>query len=417
LLRYKIVQRAGLKANFAAGHSFGELTALWAAGVYDDETFLNLAKTRGTAMAMDNPNEDAGGMLAVKASHEQVQQAIANLQGVKIANINSNEQVVLGGGTAAIQNAEIELKAKGFKAVTLPVSTAFHTEFVQHSQVPFASFVHHQKFHKPQIPVYANSTGTIYPDNLNELKTILKGQILNPVYFKNQIENIHAAGGRVFIEFGPKGVLTNLVKNILKGKEYTAVAMNANGKKDSDLQFRQAVAQLQVLGVQLNNVDPYKKDLVAIPAKSKMNVEISGNNYVSPPTKKAYVDVMDNGFQVSGGQTKIVEKVIEKIVEVEKVVEVPAATNQFINQIESNTIMNKEKEVRDLQKSRFGPDGSLFKMRQDLVRPIQDRVYKAIEEYATERNYDFIFDKSSASGMIFSNEKFDKTADILKKLQ
>ena len=79
--------------------------------------------------------------------------------------------------------------------------------------------------------------------------------------------------------------------------------------------------------------------------------------------------------------------------------------------------MNKEKEVRDLQKSRFGPDGSLFKMRQDLVRPIQDRVYKAIEEYATERNYDFIFDKSSASGMIFSNEKFDKTADILKKLQ
>ena len=80
-------------------------------------------------------------------------------------------------------------------------------------------------------------------------------------------------------------------------------------------------------------------------------------------------------------------------------------------------IMNKEKEVYDLQKSRFGPEGSLFKMRQDLVRPIQDRVYKAIEEYANERNYDFIFDKSSASGMIFSNEKFDKTADILKKLQ
>ena len=80
-------------------------------------------------------------------------------------------------------------------------------------------------------------------------------------------------------------------------------------------------------------------------------------------------------------------------------------------------IMNKEKEVRDLQKSRFGPEGSLFKRRQDLVRPIQDRVYRAIEEYAGERNYDFIFDKSSASGMIFSSAKFDKTEDILKKLR
>ena len=336
MAQYKIVQRAGFQPNFTAGHSFGELTALWAAGVYDDETFLALAKTRGAAMATENPKADAGSMLAVKASAEEVQPAIARLKGVKIANINSNNQVVLGGSTPAIQITMEHLKSQGFKVVQLPVSAAFHTEFVEHAQQPFASFVHSQKFNKPQIPVYANSTGTVYPDNLNELKTILKGQILNPVYFKNQIENIHGAGGRIFIEFGPKGVLTNLVKNILKEKDHTAIAMNANGKKDSDLQFRQAVAQLQVLGVQLNNVDPYKKDLITLPAKSKMNVEISGNNYVSPPTKKAYVDAMDNGFQVSGGQTKIIEKVIEKIVEV------PAAQN-FINQIESEEeIMNKQ---------------------------------------------------------------------------
>lgn len=80
-------------------------------------------------------------------------------------------------------------------------------------------------------------------------------------------------------------------------------------------------------------------------------------------------------------------------------------------------IMAKEKEVRDLQKDKFGPEGELFKRRQDLVRPIQDRVYAAIEAYARERNYDFIFDKSGSSGMIFSNPEYDKTNDVLQMMK
>lgn len=80
-------------------------------------------------------------------------------------------------------------------------------------------------------------------------------------------------------------------------------------------------------------------------------------------------------------------------------------------------IMAKEKEVRDMQKAKFGPEGELFKARQDLVRPIQDRVYGAIEEYAQERGYDFIFDKSGGAGMIFSNPSYDKTEDVMKKLK
>ena len=80
-------------------------------------------------------------------------------------------------------------------------------------------------------------------------------------------------------------------------------------------------------------------------------------------------------------------------------------------------IMEKEKEVRDLQKNKFGPEGELFKRRQELVRPIQDKVFAAIEEYATERGYDFIFDKSGSTGMIFSNPQYDKTSDIMDKLK
>lgn len=80
-------------------------------------------------------------------------------------------------------------------------------------------------------------------------------------------------------------------------------------------------------------------------------------------------------------------------------------------------IMAKEKEVRELQKSRFGPEGALFQQRKELVQPIQDRVYGAIEEYAKDRGFDFIFDKSSSAGMLFSNPEYDKTDDILRKLE
>lgn len=79
-------------------------------------------------------------------------------------------------------------------------------------------------------------------------------------------------------------------------------------------------------------------------------------------------------------------------------------------------IMNKENAVRELQKNKFGPDGALFKKRQELVRPIQERVYTAIEDYANSKGYDFIFDKGSSSGMIFSNSKYDKTEDIISEL-
>ncbi len=80
-------------------------------------------------------------------------------------------------------------------------------------------------------------------------------------------------------------------------------------------------------------------------------------------------------------------------------------------------IMAKETEVRAMQKDKFGPEGALFQKRKELVQPIQDRVYGAIEEYAKDRGFDFIFDKSSSGGMLYSNTEYDKTDDILRKLE
>ncbi len=80
-------------------------------------------------------------------------------------------------------------------------------------------------------------------------------------------------------------------------------------------------------------------------------------------------------------------------------------------------IINKEKAVQGMQRERFGPEGALFQRRQELVKPIQDAIYEAIEQYANTRGYDFIFDRAGAAGIIFSNDTYDKTDDILRALK
>ena len=82
-------------------------------------------------------------------------------------------------------------------------------------------------------------------------------------------------------------------------------------------------------------------------------------------------------------------------------------------------IMNKEKEVREDQRVKFGPEGELFRKRQELVKPLQDKVYSAIERFAAEKGYDLILDKSGSAGIIYSNATYDKTnliLDMVKKM-
>lgn len=81
------------------------------------------------------------------------------------------------------------------------------------------------------------------------------------------------------------------------------------------------------------------------------------------------------------------------------------------------SIINKEKEAKDLQKKRFGRDGDLFKKRQELVKPLQDDVFNAVKEIATEGNYAMIFDISGGGlSVLFSDPKYDKSDDVLQKL-
>ena len=79
-------------------------------------------------------------------------------------------------------------------------------------------------------------------------------------------------------------------------------------------------------------------------------------------------------------------------------------------------LFNKEKALRDLQRKRFGFEGDLFKKRQELIKPIQDRVYNAVQKMAVGRGYDFVLDKSEGITIIFADPKLDKSEDVLKEL-
>ena len=79
-------------------------------------------------------------------------------------------------------------------------------------------------------------------------------------------------------------------------------------------------------------------------------------------------------------------------------------------------LYNKEKELRDLQRKRFGFEGDLFKKRQELIKPIQDKVYNAVQKLAVEKQYDFILDKSEGITVIFADPKLDKSEDVLRNM-
>jgi len=299
---YKLLEQAGFHADFTAGHSFGELTALWAAGVLSDQDYYFLAKSRGQAMAApDDPDFDAGGMLAIKGDIVRLVEEIKAFPDITLANYNSNNQVVLAGPKAAIAAAQQALTAKGFSAVPLTVSAAFHTSLVGHAQKPFAEAIKQAEFKTPKVAVYSNTSGLRYPDDPKSIRKILAEHMLHSVLFKDEIEAIYSEGGSIFIEIGPKSVLTNLVNNILEGKPHMAVALNASAKKDSDRQLREAVVQLRVAGLNLEGFDPYQAPRTVDKPRKKSSVAVTINAglYMTEKTRSAFEKALNDGFKIS----------------------------------------------------------------------------------------------------------------------
>jgi acyl transferase domain-containing protein/NAD(P)-dependent dehydrogenase (short-subunit alcohol dehydrogenase family) len=272
-----ILHGFGITADFTCGHSFGELSALCAAGSMDLDTLLHLAITRGRLMAAAGQN--TGGMLAVIGPLDKLEHLIAETKpGVIIANRNSPSQGVLSGPTDAINQAEKLCRENGFKTILLPVSAAFHSSSVKEAQKPFSQAIEKIGLVPSKIPVFSNTTGAPYPADAEKAKELLHGHLLSPVDFISEIKNLFKSGARTFVEVGPKSVLTGLVKSILNAQDFQAIALDASqGKRSGITDLAGTLCHLASLGhfVDLSCwEEPYTET-----RKQRMSIPISGVNY------------------------------------------------------------------------------------------------------------------------------------------
>ncbi|MBW3514737.1 acyltransferase domain-containing protein [Shewanella sp. NKUCC01_JLK] len=355
MAQYSLLTQAGFAPDMVAGHSFGELSALCAAGVISNEDYVELAFARGHAMAQvpsdTGTQVDLGTMFAIilkqKNDIDAINSCLAQFDGVKIANYNAPTQLVIAGGTEQTQLAAKAISELGFKAIALPVSGAFHTPLVGHAQKPFAKAIDKAKFSAPSVALYANGTGQLHPSDGKAIKAEFKQHMLQSVRFSEQLQAMYDAGARVFVEFGPKNILQKLVENTLVEhlNELCLVSMNPNPKGDSDSQLRLAAVQLAVAGVALTEVDPYQavtsQEIAEREAPSAMNIKLTATNHISAATKAKMAKSLATGSVTSQVQyvDRIVETVVEKIVEKEVIVE---KVVEKIIEVEANQVATVE---------------------------------------------------------------------------
>ncbi|MGV9861105.1 beta-ketoacyl synthase N-terminal-like domain-containing protein, partial [Rhodococcus koreensis] len=295
--QFRALTELGFTADGYLGHSFGELTALWAAGSLTTDDFFTLARARGRAMA-PQPGAETGTMLAVAATRDDVDALIAGLDDVWVCNHNAPDQIVVGGGTEAVAAFARTCADRGVATRELPVSAAFHTPYVGHAVAAFAPAVAEVRIGEPAAPVYANSPGARYGMDVDTNRATLVGQLLRPVEFVTALENMRQDGCTVFVEFGPKQVLTSLVRRTL-GDDVVAIATDGGPLGDSDLSLKRAAVQLAVLGLALGGINRYR-DVPPAPVERRgMSVSLSAPEYTPEQRRRAYADALADGYRVS----------------------------------------------------------------------------------------------------------------------
>ena len=212
----------GRQADLVAGHSLGELVALYAAGVFDASTGLALMQRRSELMAAAG----GGAMTAVIGfERSQLEELVAAHEGVVIANDNSSAQVVLSGTPEAVASVSAQLSCK--RAIPLAVSGAFHSPFMAEAAEAFATSLAAVPFAKATIPVLSNTDPTPETDG-EVLKQRLVNQMTSGVRWRETMEQLKACGVDTAVEIGPGTVLSGLIKRSCDGISTMQIAAAAD---------------------------------------------------------------------------------------------------------------------------------------------------------------------------------------------
>ena len=210
-----LLEKEGVSYNYVAGHSLGELTAYYAAGVFDLETALTVIQERGQSMADSFPQEKSGMVAVMGMEVDALESVLSAYQStpVVIANYNCPGQLIVSGEKQGLDNAVAELKSKGAKVIPLKVSGAFHSPLMQKASDRLNVFLDSIEFKNASVPIILNRTGLPESDGAS-LKQNLVKQVVSSVqwidsmtYMSKQVEGI--------VECGQGKVLTGLNKKIL----------------------------------------------------------------------------------------------------------------------------------------------------------------------------------------------------------
>ena len=200
-------------ADVMAGHSLGEITALVAAGALSADDGLRLVAARGRLMQEAAEETGDGGMTAVRARDDN-RDAIAEVAAeadVAIANDNAPDQLVLSGAVDSLDRVEAELKERGVRGKRRPLAGAFHSPLMDPAVEPFRAVVEGIDFAAPRVPVMSCVTARPFDDIPGQLVRALT----EPVRWLDVVRALDERGVTEFVETGPGGVLTNLVKKSL----------------------------------------------------------------------------------------------------------------------------------------------------------------------------------------------------------
>ncbi|MBT8488963.1 MAG: SDR family NAD(P)-dependent oxidoreductase [Gemmatimonadetes bacterium] len=278
----RVLRRLGVAPEAVAGHSFGELSALAAAGRIPEAELLKTARKRGELMT-EAADSRAGAMLALPTDAESVAELIDDDDDVVIANDNAPTEVVVAGGVEAIEAFADQAKAAGLRSIRLPVASAFHSSIVADSCEPFFEHLSSVSWGEGAVDVFANKTADVYPEQDEEARRLLADQLASSVRFREMIETMHDRGVTHFVEVGPGRVLTKLIGRCLGDREHVAVALD--DKKTHGLRaFWRGLGALAASGVQLDiNALAEGYELPDAPSESKpFEVMITGFNHDRP---------------------------------------------------------------------------------------------------------------------------------------
>jgi len=210
-----VLNENGFQASAAAGHSLGEYSALYAAGVLSFADGLKLVRRRGELMDQADPDGKGTMAAVIGLADEEVEAVLAEIDGiVTVANYNCPGQVVISGEVEAVGEAEELLGEKGAKKVIpLSVSGAFHSPLMEPAKEELKNTIEAVDFNDAQIPLIANVTAD-YVKSSSEIKEALIKQLDNSVRWVETIERFKEDGYEDYVEVGPGRVLKGLMRRI-----------------------------------------------------------------------------------------------------------------------------------------------------------------------------------------------------------